>query len=252
MKRVVMLLMAALLLFGMSGQAMAYFEEGHLIQVVYERGGTKEIVTDLGNRLGIDPVGGLVTPRFWPVVTRPTDINLADLGATSWENVYVAYFMRYIVGGNVYVWVSGDTTGIQVGKGSGGNALISKIGDLAGANMQTGSARNVNLQSSPTSFASLFGRGTPGTFEGFLTTPTGEANLAALATPGASVKQYLYYYNAPTNARLTYNGVAVLTAETFTNKAVVSPVPIPATAYLLGAGLLGLVGIRRRTVKNAH
>lgn len=240
MKKLTMLLVAAALLSCVSGRAAAYFEEGHLIQVVYERGGTKEIVTDLG-------LWNYTSPSGVPVQTKATNINLADLGATSWENVFVAYFMRYNVGGNNFVWVSGDTTGTQQGKGSAGNALISKIGSLAGANLQTGSARNVNLQSDPNSFASLFG--TDGTYFNFLTTATGEANLAALAT-GGSVTQYLYYYNAPTNSRQTYNGTPILVMNSFAAKTDISPVPIPATAYLLGAGLLGLIGIRRRMEKN--
>lgn len=222
-----MLLIAAALVFSFSGQAAAYFEDNRLIQVVYERGGTKEIVTDLGEWSNPSiPYGG-------PIVTKSTNINLADLGATSWENVYVAYFLRNVLpGGTVHLWTSGMPGG-QMGNGNAGNAVFSKIGDLAGANHQTGQARNVNLQASPTSFSSLFG--ITGDFNGF-TTRRGEAeaSLAALGT-GGSVTQYLYFYLTPTNSRLTYTGTPVLVAQTFANKTELSPVPIPATVYLLGA-----------------
>jgi len=237
MKKIMMLLAAAMLVFSFSGQAAAYFGEGSLIQVVYERGGTKEIVTDLGTEWALsNPYGGAL-------VTEPTNISLSKLGAANWDNVYVAYFMRNVAGGIVQVWTSGENTG-QVAKGSAGQAFIGKVGSLAGANAQTGVAQNINLQADPNSFASLFA-GTAGTFAGFLTTATGEANLAALGT-GGSVDQYLYFYNNPTNRSLTYTGVAIASLDTFAAKSDVSAVPIPAAVYLFGSGLLGLIGIRRR------
>ncbi|GEM_PF-2554624 len=235
MRNVILFLAVALLVLITGREGAAYFEEGHLIRVVYERGGTKEIVTDLG-------AFDMTSPYSGPVVRVPVTFTLADLDATSWDDVYVAYVMRYVQGGSVFVWVSGDTSGAQSAKGSGGNALISKIGDLAGANMQTGFSQNVNLQSSSTSFAGLFGSGVAGTFMGFLTTPTGEANLAALVT-GGSVTQYLYFFDTPTNSRNTYDGLPVFAIRTYADGATEigepQAPPDPAQPCLLAVSTVG-------------
>jgi hypothetical protein len=86
-----------------------------------------------------------------------------------------------------------------------------------------------------------------GTFRGFLSANNGVANLADLNTVGY-VEQYLYYYGDPNTVapgvplmKLTTNADGTTTAS-----AASAVVPIPAAVYLLGSGLLGLVGIRRR------
>jgi len=86
-----------------------------------------------------------------------------------------------------------------------------------------------------------------GKFVAFLR-ESGEQNLAALATVGY-VDQYLYYYPSSTS-NLAGSGVAVAQIRTFadghTEIMPVSSVPVPAAVWLLGSGLIGLVGIRRR------
>ena len=52
MKKIMMLLVAMVLLLGVSGQAKAYFDDGHLIRVVYSTNGTMESATDLGDISG--------------------------------------------------------------------------------------------------------------------------------------------------------------------------------------------------------
>jgi hypothetical protein len=51
---------------------------------------------------------------------------------------------------------------------------------------------------------------------------------------------------AATQLNFTANGVDVLTTS---NETTVTPTPIPAAVYLLGSGLMGLAGIRRRNQK---
>jgi len=204
MKIIVTLLAIALLVFSFSGQAAAYFEEGHLIRVVYDRGGMYEVVTDLG--AGWDLSG----PSAAKQLINTSNFDLSLLGASTWDNVYVTNLMRYVAEGDVEAWTSGSGSG-QIGRGSAGNALLSKIGSLAGANMQTGSSQNVNLQSDPNSYASLFA-GTTGSFAGFLTTNDGEASLAGL---DGYADQWMYYYPSPTNARTTYTGVQVYDIRTY-------------------------------------
>jgi hypothetical protein len=106
-----------------------------------------------------------------------------------------------------------------------------------------------------------------GTFGGVLSgsTPNMDASLTTLAA-NAPISQNLYYssnYNQGStgsgkaltliNASDASGALQILTnsdgSTTIVNGASVSATPIPAAAYLLGSGLLGLFGIRRKNNK---
>lgn len=77
-----------------------------------------------------------------------------------------------------------------------------------------------------------------------------EANLAALVTGTAtSVTQNLYHFTSANVAGSVadFNGVTITTSAD--GSSTVTATPIPAAFYLMGSGLMGLVGLRRR--KNA-
>src|SRR5208337_4520423 len=117
MKKIMMLLAAAMLLLGLNGQAMAYFSNGDLIQVVYQ--GTTEIATD---------EGALAT-----LLAGGTTLNFSSPLA----NANVAYFDYTSTSGSGYgqVWATGtsatgkegslstfvtaynNTTGLYIGQG---------------------------------------------------------------------------------------------------------------------------------------
>ena len=87
-------------------------------------------------------------------------------------------------------------------------------------------------------------------FGGFipLMSPGGEMNLAALSTVGF-VDQTLYFFDSPQSALF---GVATVTLRTMADGSTIinpgsaSAVPIPPSVLLLGSGLLGMIGIRRK------
>jgi len=234
-----MFFMVALFLFSLSGQAMAYFENGHLIRVIYDRGGTKEIVTDLG--AGWD----LTSPTTVHQLFNTNTFSLTDLGISSWNNVYVAYFafnvLNPIEGTQNRAWTSGPEAGQANLARQWTNFSNGALG-ISGSNYQSGVAQNINNQAAGNSYASKYG--TIGRFAGFLPAPgTGDQNLSDLATVGY-VDQWIYYYASPNSAASGTKLFKIRTKENGTTD--INPVPIPPTVYLLGSGLLGLIGIRRR------
>ncbi|MBI5237031.1 MAG: hypothetical protein HY887_01220 [Deltaproteobacteria bacterium] len=246
MKRIVMILLAAAVpLFGFSGQAMAYFTDGDLIRVVYQKGGANEVATDLGafaptaaySGTGISfttnlfPTAGAVGGAF-------STAALADL--------QVAYFVRDVA--TTHAWTSGPQAGQVSGNRQWTSAFSGGVQLLQSKYATFGTAQATLLQSDTQAYVKLMDNGgiNFGKFGGFIPLANGEQNLAALGTAGF-VDSYLYYYATP-NSPLAGSQVATLRtfADGHTEVVGASPVPIPAPVMLLGSGLMALVGIRRK------
>jgi hypothetical protein len=241
MKKIVMLLIAAVMLFGVSGQAMASFSQGDLIQVVYQMGGSMEVATDLGAFAPTTAyTGSNLTFNTNPFPVAGTGVFASATDA----NLQIAY---YVIGsGATTIWTSGPQAG-QV-SGSRQQAAIGNMNivNTKYASLNTGSQATL-AQGDPQSYFSIGDKSinANGVFAGFIPAANGEMNLGALATAGY-VDSYLYYYPTPS---LKAAGVQVATIRTFANgtSEVVGPVtPIPASVLLLGSGLMGLVGMRRK------
>jgi len=247
-------MMVALVMFGVSGQAMASFNDGDLLRVVYTGSGSgTEYITDLGN------FSTLTSPITSNNTLAGTDtFSLASVGASSWANVQIAYFIVNTAGngGTGAVWTSGGTNGGNTNAGA--LASFTGAGALTYNSWQTNSAGANSLTESQASGVSYWTwlnnaqSGAPdiGGMAGYLKTPgsTAEANLGNLATAGY-VDQVLYYYGATPDSGL--RGTAVATIRTLLNgtgstQLLASAVPIPAAAYLFGSGLLGMFGLRRK------
>src|SRR6266516_3691618 len=102
MKKLVTIIAAALLTMGLAANAMASFNDGDLIRVVYNHGGSVEVATDLGSISSIQSGGSLSTSAF----------SLSQIsGATTMGDLYVAYFAKqYLGSGNINnAWVGVDS-----------------------------------------------------------------------------------------------------------------------------------------------
>ena len=243
MKKIVVLFAAAMLLFGFSGQAMATTVYNDLIQVIYatNNNNTTEYITDLGN---VNTLISEATPSGYTL----GNVNLSGLGTLN--NYQVAYFAtNNNIGQNI--WVSGN--GIQISQNAGtsqasafatpynvlmGQALTNKSGfnTMTLASTSTNSYMNLMNQGSNLTSDGLYGG-----FGGFLGNYNGESTIA-----GSAVTQYLYEY---VNANTSQNGLEVLKLVTNADgstELVATATPVPPSVLLLGSGLLGLVGIRRK------
>lgn len=226
-----------MLMFSFAGQAMAAFATGDLIRVVYVTGGVgNEVATDLGAATTWTPGTITSTTSF-----TADKFSLSSFTGYGYSDLKVVYFLDTTAGGNY--WTSGDpggqttTSGKKTTLATATASVLSYYAGLGGSQV-TGLSSNLSSY-----WKKLDQSGTQtGKFMGFLTT-SGEVSLAALATVGY-VDQWLYYYSSPNSAA---SGNAVAKLRTFADgHTEVSAVPVPAAIWLLGSGLIGLVGIRRR------
>jgi hypothetical protein len=251
MKRILMLMMVALVMFGVSGQAMASFNDGDLVRVVYQGSGTgTEYVTDLGN------FSTLTSPIASNNPLTGTDtFSMSSVGASSWASMQVAYYIVSFSANNNNgaAWTSGGVNGGHTNAGAFNGFLGATAATNSSWGIYSGGANSATVQQADLGSywnnLNLATSGAPniGSMGGYLVTPanSAEANLANLATTGY-VDQILYYYsNGDTGGR----GTAVATIRTLLNgtgSTQLLATPIPAAAYLFGSGLLGMFGLRRK------
>jgi len=233
-----------------AGSAFASFSNGDLIQVVYNRGGSVESVTDLGSMTSLLSGGS----------TNANTFSLSSItGATSASDLYVAYFASNYVGpGNVNQAYVGATSAPITGnrKYSTYNANVSNLDVYYNGIGGTAANTVVGPQTGVNAYANLLGQTSQqGNLGGYLTTANADQNLATLLASGGKTTIYSFTSQGGTSGATT--GIATtLVLDTTYNAATgigstsvaaaAATTPIPAAVYLLGSGLLGLFGIRRR------
>jgi hypothetical protein len=236
-KKLVALVAAALMTLTASS-AFAAFADLELIRVYYDRAGA-EIATDLGN---------VKTLLAAPSTTIGGSFGSLTTG-------YAVYFALDRTNNNL--WVSGSTTAASVinGGSTGLTGLKSGTTPMYTQFKTQGGTNYTGLASVTSSYKNKISS-TQGTMAGAITAATGsrtEASLASLISTGTgSVSQALYFW-ANGNTTVVGDKTGTLAATIVTNAngsttitAATTPTPIPAAFYLMGSGLLGLVGLRRR------
>ena len=242
MKKIVFIFMVAVLMMGFSGKAMAAFTNGDLIRVVYQDNGTVEVATDLGAFSATTPITSNIQYSANHFSTSMFGTGFADL--------YVGYFITN--GTFPQAWTSGPLTG-QTSLARMGSPYLAAAASVlnyysylgGGASQVTGNQTDVD--SYVYAMDKSINNGAYGVMGG-LFTPSNNADtsLAALGTGASYVDCALYYYDTNTTAA----GLNIATIETLSNGTteLVSAAPVPAAIYLLGSGLVGLVGMRRKMI----
>ena len=221
MKTVMMLLLVAILMSGLSVQAIAAFVDGDLIRVVYSSDCEDESATNLGS------VVTITSPITSNVTYSTNNFSLSSLCSSATPaNSYVAYY-AFVPFGNPlapgtnpygYAWTSGNAVS-QNAKDGSINAFAAGYNNTTGLYFPlTSSPAQANvLQSNPYSYWTQMnsnGAGV-GQMAGFITAGDSEDSLAELSSSStACVDQYLHYY-VPNIHNKTDSGLTVADIRTF-------------------------------------
>ncbi|MFH1984376.1 MAG: VPLPA-CTERM sorting domain-containing protein [Pseudomonadota bacterium] len=250
MKRMMSILLAAFLIFAVAGPAAAYFDDLHLIRSIYTNAGTTEIGSDLGADVSTLTLANPLNDFRGDLIALSA-FDGGDLAVGYWAHAQANtdFYATGLVGGTLTMY--GRKQSAADGVMNATQALY------AAENATTATIIKPDLGSYFNKFE--VNGNNLGSMGSILSTPIMTASLADLATVGY-VDQALYFfdYNGSSSAK---NGIEVATIRTFLTfdgttmdlagdkiATVINPsaVPVPAAVWLLGSGLLGLIGIRRR------
>jgi hypothetical protein len=178
--------------------------------------------------------------------------TIANAGAGAFTNFTVASSASATQTGILHI------EGVTIGSGSSPSGILIAGLNTVVNNIQTEIADWASLTASGTFFDS-----TGGSTANALTGPAKSGSFANSLLNGGTVGSALSFYNIlgnPTTAvggngmpahsvaMTTYAGFWFLTSggQLTYNIAAAAPVPLPAAVWLLGSGLLGLIGVGRR------
>ncbi len=259
MKKFLVVLAAGLLVAGLCGQANAFFYYGtsqtDLIRVVYEssaNGGVYEEATDLGTVASVEQ--GSFTNNAYDLTQGAGGVyNLAGASAS---NLNVAYFASNgsLPTNATEYWTSGSATGTQTNNGGahftgptwqGTNSVLKYYTNTT---QGAGTANVWAAISAPYSFYKSLN----GTYSGYLLQGSGSAALT-----NGSATQGLYDWSPAGTSQTIGPEYQIVTSYQLNPQTgdyivstqvtpLASPTPIPPSVLLLGSGLLGLIGIKRR------
>jgi hypothetical protein len=253
MKKMIALLAATMMTL-VAGNAFAGFASTNqeLYRVIYDSSAatTFEQVSDLGALYGTSGLTTVTTNTVAGPAFTTTGYNTAIAGGASMK---IAYFAFDAATSSIYVAQTGETSAPSVNPlnwGANGTSLKTVANAYKTA---AGSSSFIAqlLKSNTSSFVSK--EGLTGKFGTYFTTANGSLNAIALATLSNSAISNLYFFNGDAGA--TGTKVLSLTTDNSTGLTTIQAnastpaTPIPAAAYLLGSGLLGLFGIRRKNTK---
>lgn len=253
MKNKMIALLAGALMMLSAGSAFAYFgaNSNDIYMAAYNASTSKELVIDIGT-LSLSSDG-----TYYTLSNSTGSFNLSDLGANSTSAVKVAFY-----GADQYTTEFASSTVTSSPATAFGKQdsflsslnIINSTATTAGTTTQNyiGSTTNLN------GYVSKMDASGAGSFAQMndQLTGTGKSNFInpeiSLATLAAGNLQGIFgfaYDSAKTPGVLAFtagitdaNGVESLTITNVNTAAT----PIPAAIYLMGSGLLGMFGLRRK------
>lgn len=235
-KKIVMLIAAALMTLSASS-AFATFGDLELIRVTYDRAGA-EYATDLGN------IKTLLAAPSTTIAGSFTGIN----GAAS----YVTYFALDRANNDLWAVNSNTVAPLVIGGSTGLTSISSGTTPMYTLYNTQGGTNYAGLASATNSYKNKLSptQGWLGnTITGVAARQATELSLATLATNNT---QTLYFWDnakALTADVTGRTGVAVASIVTNADgsSTINTPTPIPPAFFLMGSGLLGMFGLRRKT-----
>ncbi len=268
MKKFLVVLAAGLLVAGLCGQANAFFYYGtsqtDLIRVVWENagdGGLYEQATDLGSITAIESNPASLKDSGYDLTAGAGGAyNLSGVDGSLLNVAYLASNGSTPYNATEY-WTSGPTNGTEISNGGahftgptwqGTHPVLTYYENTA---IGAGTA---NVWDKMTNAYSFY-KGLSTTYAGYLLNGGGLGGTALVS--GGSVTQGLYAWNPATTSQTIGPELQLVTSYQLnpqTGDYIVSTqvepfaatTPIPPSVLLLGSGLLGLIGIKRRELFN--
>ncbi|NWF54485.1 MAG: hypothetical protein HXY45_06790 [Syntrophaceae bacterium] len=239
-RKLVELLLAAILVFGLAGQTLAAWEEGHLLRIVYRADGNVEVATDLG---AVSALVGLSNHTI-----SAGAFSLADFGpGAALANLRVAYAAK--INSSSDAWFSGTAANMtnrgQFTSFSGAFTQMSLYYD----SIDGGGVKAIGDKANASAYFELMdARGIAANFGRVL---SGAYPPGTEVAPVGGAMQTLYFYDSP-NAAGAPTGIALTLRTNEDGSTTINPggggvVPIPPSVLLLASGLLGLIGLRRKS-----
>ncbi|MFA7061213.1 MAG: hypothetical protein WC156_10375 [Pedobacter sp.] len=244
-KKIVMLIAAAMMTLSASS-AFAAFADLELIRVYYDRSGA-EIATDLGN------VKDLIAPG--QSTTKPgsfSTIIKVDGVDTTFTATKVVYFALDRLNSDLWATNSTTTAPLVIGGTTGLTAINAGTTSMYLTYNSQGGTNYAGLATATNSYKNKLSstQGWLGnTITGVAARAATELSLSNLATNNT---QTLYFWdNAKAATADTDGRTGVAVAQIITNAdgsstIVTANTPIPPAFFLMGSGLLGMFGLRRK------
>jgi hypothetical protein len=216
-------------LLGATWQAMASFGDGKMFRVAHEKAGIYRVAYDMGTGSGLT----LSTITNYLLDGKDLSQGQGPLSLSDWVDAYGPYTLTmttYDPDG------AGNTGAIPAG---GASSQDRKGRSMPGSVQTSASSGGRSVGTISTAGSSEAGSDSPrASWSG--------GGGSAISPGGQSVPGYVddyYYYGDPNDA---LEGLKVCTIRTYADgHTEINPVPIPSAVYLLGSGILGLIGILR-------